>query len=61
MNLLNAKAVSALLGVNIKKSHEIIKQLNAELASKGYLTIPYRVPERYLLERFYASNKEAAI
>ena len=59
MNLLNAKAVSNLLGVNIKKAHEIIRQLNAELVSKGYLTIPYRVPEKYLLERFYG-DKEAA-
>lgn len=53
MNLLNAKAVSKLLGVNEKKAHEIIRQLNAELESKGFLTIQYRVPERYLLERFY--------
>lgn len=53
MNLLNAKAVSELLGVNIKKAHEIIRQLNKELESKGFLTIPYRVPEKYLMERFY--------
>lgn len=53
MNLLNAKAVSNLLGVNIKKAHEIIRQLNEELDKKGFLTIPYKVPERYLMERFY--------
>ena len=53
MDLLNAKSVSALLGVNIKKAHEIIRQLNKELESKGFLTIPYRVPRRYLIERFY--------
>lgn len=53
MNLLNAKAVADLLGVNIKKAHEIIRQLNKELENKGFLTIPYKVPERYLMERFY--------
>ena len=60
MNLLNAKAVSELLGVNIKKAHEIIRQLNKELESKGFLTLPYRVQERYLRERFYADKEEAA-
>ena len=53
MDLLNAKSVADLLGVNIKKAHEIIRQLNKELESKGFLTIPYRVPRRYLMERFY--------
>ena len=53
MSLLNAKEVADLLGVNIKKAHEIIRQLNAELEGKGFLTIPYRVPKKYLLERFY--------
>lgn len=53
MSLLNAKEVADLLGVNIKKAHEIIRQLNKELESKGFLTIPYRVPEKYLMERFY--------
>ena len=53
MDLLNAKAVANLLGVNVKKAHEIIRQLNKELESKGFLTIQYRVPKRYLMERFY--------
>ena len=42
MNLLNAKAVSDLLGVNIKKAYEIIRQLNKELESKGVLCEPIR-------------------
>jgi len=53
MKLLNAAAVAKLLGVNQKKAHEIIRKLNEELAEKGFLTLPYKVPERYLLERFY--------
>lgn len=56
MDLLNAKAVSDLLGVNIKKAHEIIRQLNSELESKGFLTIPYKVQKRYLMERFYGQG-----
>ncbi len=56
MNLLNAKAVSEKLDVNIKKAYEIIKQLNKELEQKGFLTIPHRVPEKYLIERFYGGG-----
>ena len=58
MDLLNAKSVSDLLGVNIKKAHEIIRQLNKELESKGFLTIRYKVPRRYLVERFYGQGAE---
>ena len=59
MDLLNAKSVSALLGVNMKKAHEIIRQLNEELEKKGFLTIRYRVPKRYLMERFYGQEGTA--
>ena len=59
MDLLNAKSVADLLGVNIKKAHEIIRQLNKELESKGFLTIQYRVPKRYLMERFYGQEGTA--
>ena len=59
MDLLNAKSVADLLGVNMKKAHEIIRQLNEELEKKGFLTIRYRVPKRYLMERFYGQEGTA--
>lgn len=53
MNLLNAQEVSDKLGINIKAARDVIRTLNQELESKGYLTVPRRVPERYLAERYY--------
>lgn len=53
MNFLNAQDVAQLLGVSKNKAYEIVKQLNKELEQKGFLTIPHRIPEKYLIERFY--------
>ena len=54
MKLLCAQEVSAALGINIKAAYQIINKLNKELEKQGYLTIPHRVPEKYLNERFYS-------
>lgn len=53
MKLLSAQEVSQTLGINIKAAREVITKLNKELESKGYLTVPRRIPEKYLTERYY--------
>lgn len=40
-----------ILGVKRTKAFNIIKQLNKELADKGYITIRGRVPRKYFYER----------
>ncbi|SHE62601.1 hypothetical protein [Schwartzia succinivorans] len=40
-----------MLGVKRTKAFLIIKQLNKELADKGYITIRGRVPRKYFYER----------
>lgn len=50
---LTSTDVADLLKVNIKAARKIVKDLNAELARKGYMTVPRKVPEKYLMERFY--------
>ena len=40
-----------ILGVKRTKAFLIIKQLNKELADKGYITIRGRVPRKYCYER----------
>lgn len=53
MELIGAAEVKQLLGVGNNRAYEIIRQLNAELEQKGYLTIRGKIPKAYLLERFY--------
>lgn len=44
--------VMELLAIRKSKAYSIIKKLNDELEIKGFMTIPGRVPKKYLLERF---------
>ena len=53
MKLLGVEQVKELLQVKNSKAYDIIRQLNAELTAQGYLTVKGRVPEKYLMERFY--------
>ena len=52
---LRADDVSKLLGISRASAYRIIRQLNEELASKGYLVFPGRVPEKYFAERMYCA------
>lgn len=53
MTMLSSKDVADRLGINIKAARELIRTLNKELEEMGYLTVPRKIPEKYLLERFY--------
>lgn len=44
------------LDVSRSGAYRLIKQMNDELQSKGYMTIPGRVSRRYYEERFYGLN-----
>ena len=52
MKLLDVEGGKALIPVQNTKAYAIIRQLNEELQSKGYMTIRGHVPERYQMERF---------
>lgn len=41
-----------------RKAYEVIKQLNAELKAKGYITIAGRVPRAYFEKRCSLQKKE---
>lgn len=45
--------VCAILSVSRNKSYEIIRQLNEELKSEGYMIFSGRVPKKYFNEKFY--------
>ena len=49
----NAKVLGEALGVSESKAYEFIRQMNAELSQKGYLTVKGKVSRAYANERFF--------
>lgn len=45
--------IADLLGVSRGHAYKIVKQLNAELAQKGYITIAGRIPKKFFVEHYY--------
>lgn len=50
--LLRMAEVAQLLDVKPSRAYSIIKQLNQELTTQGYMTLSGRIEKSYLLERF---------
>ena len=48
--------VAAELDVSKPYAYKLIRQLNEELKSKGYLTIAGRVNRQYFFERLYSAK-----
>lgn len=48
-----ANDVVKMLGISRGHAYKIVKQLNEELASKGFIVIAGRVPKKYFAEHFY--------
>lgn len=48
-----ADDVSSILSVSKPTAYRIIKRLNGELSSNGYITVSGRVPRKYFDEKFY--------
>lgn len=48
---LSADEVAEILGVSKSYAYKIVRQLNAELKDKGFLTIAGRVNKRYFMEK----------
>lgn len=50
---MTAKEVATLMEISLSSAYKIIRQLNAELDEKGFITVPGRIPGKYLAERCY--------
>lgn len=48
-----ANEVMEMLGISRGHAYKIVKQLNDELASKGFIVVAGRVPKKYFAEHFY--------
>lgn len=53
----NAEEIAAMLGVSIGKSYKILREMNKDLASKGFLTIAGKIPVEYFKEKWYGGAK----
>lgn len=47
----DAEEVASMLGVSIGKSYKILREMNTELAGKGFLTISGKIPVEYFKEK----------
>lgn len=48
-----ALEIADLLGISRGHAYKIVKQLNTELANKGYITIAGRIPKKFFAEHYY--------
>ena len=58
MSYLTVIDVKKILGISASKAYVIIRQLNSELKSKGYIVIAGRVPRKYFVEKYYCDVDE---
>lgn len=58
---ITAEDVQKILGVSRSKAYQIIRGLNRELKSEGYITIAGKCPVRFFNERFYGMQTECSL
>ena len=57
---MGVKEVAAYLGVSESMAYRIIQRLNAELKSRGFITIAGRVSRVYFEQKVYSGSEQAA-
>ena len=55
--LLTAGEVAETLGVSKGHAYKLIRELNEELQSKGYLVVARKVPKAFWETKFYGYNQ----
>ena len=56
----SAEDIAKMLGVSMGKSYKIQREMNKELAGKGFLTIAGKIPVEYFREKWYGGAKEVS-
>ena len=56
-----AEELSEAYGICLSKAYKLIRQLNAELEAKGFITVQGKVPRRYVEERVYGYSTVSSI
>ena len=57
----SAEDIAKMLGVSMGKSYKILREMNKELAGKGFLTIAGKIPVEYFREKWYGGAKEVSV
>ena len=52
-NFLTAADVSEYMGISVPTAYKIIRKLNIELASAGYITVAGKINRSYFEEKIY--------
>ncbi len=53
----NASDIAEMLGVSMGKSYKILREMNKDLADRGFLTIAGKIPVEYFREKWYGAAK----
>ena len=56
-----AEELSDAYGICLSKAYKLIRQLNAELETKGFIVIQGKVPRKYVEERVYGYSFKGEI
>lgn len=59
--LLTAEEVSKILGVSKPHAYKLIKGLNNELKSRGYITVAGKISRKYFEEKVYGGEQYARV
>ncbi len=54
--MISANEVAEALGVSMSHAYKIVRLLNKDLETKGFITVAGRVSRRYFEEKFYGSE-----
>ncbi len=54
--MISADEVAEALGISMSHAYKIVRLLNKDLESKGFITVAGRVSRRYFEEKFYGSE-----
>ncbi len=56
-----AKEVEEMLGVSRGHAYKIVKKLNEELKSQGYIVIAGRIPKKFFEEKYYGLDSRTNV
>lgn len=57
----SAEDIAGMLGVSTGKAYKILREMNKDLADRGFLTIAGKIPVEYFKERWYGAAKEVSV
>lgn len=59
-NFIHAKEVADELGISVAHAYKVVRELNKELAERGFLIVAGKVSKYYFYEKIYATQGKEA-